>query len=142
MQVVRMLLEQGASVNAIDTDGCTALHLAAQDGHERIVRLLLRNGAVIDALDRQGRTAGDLAQKHGHAKVTASLEAFQREVRSTSLSLAMRQAAPVSYSFIHLFMRLFALESFHASDKLQQEFCGTPLCLSVLGCPPLCQGEI
>ena len=84
MQVVVMLLEEGACLNAIDTDGCTPLHLAAQDGHERIVRLLLRNGAIIDAMDRQGRTAEDLAREHGHARVIASLEAFQREVRGAT----------------------------------------------------------
>ena len=141
MQVVRMLLEQGASVNAIDTDGCTALHLAAQDGHERIVRLLLRNGAVIDALDRQGRTAGDLAQEHGHTKVTASLAAFQQEVSSTSLSLAMRQEALARYPFIRSVIRSFAFESFHAGGELQQQFCSACPCLSVLGCP-LCPGKI
>ena len=87
MQVVVMLLEEGACLNAIDTDGCTPLHLAAQDGHERIVRLLLRNGAIIDAMDRQGRTAEDLAREHGHARAIASLEASQREVcEDTSLS--------------------------------------------------------
>lgn len=104
-----MLLEQGACVNAIDTDGCTALHLAAQDGHERIVRRLLRNGAVIDALDRQGRTAGDLAQEHGHAAVTASLEAFQREVCSSSVSLPMQQEARARYASIHSFIRFRVL---------------------------------
>jgi len=104
-----MLLEQGACVNAIDTDGCTALHLAAQDGHERIVRRLLRNGAVIDALDRQGRTAGDLAQEHGHAAVTANLEAFQREVCSSSVSLPMQQEARARYASIHSFIRFRVL---------------------------------
>ncbi len=85
MQVVHMLLDEGACLNAIDTDGCTPLHLAAQDGHERIVRLLLRNGVIIDAMDRQGRTAEDLAREHGHARVIASIEAFQRQVCSDVL---------------------------------------------------------
>ena len=85
MQVVHMLLDEGACLNAIDTDGCTPLHLAAQDGHERIVGLLLRNGIIINAMDRQGRTAEDLAREHGHARVIASIEAFQRQVCRTLL---------------------------------------------------------
>lgn len=32
-QVVEELLKAGPALNAIDADGCTAIHLAAQDGH-------------------------------------------------------------------------------------------------------------
>ncbi len=33
LQVVEELLKAGPALNAIDADGCSALHLAAQDGH-------------------------------------------------------------------------------------------------------------
>ncbi len=84
VQVVSMLLEAGASVNAIDTDGCTALHLAAQDGHRSIVRTLLRYGAIADACERQGKTAHELAQEHDHPEVVAVLEAWHAQVRTTA----------------------------------------------------------
>ena len=86
MQVVTLLLEAGACVNAIDAGGCTALHLAAQDGHHRIARLLLQHEATQDALDRQGRTASDLAREHSHARVTETLEASQNKVTMSPLN--------------------------------------------------------
>ncbi len=39
---VRSLLAGGADVNAKDTDGVTALMMAAQDGHTDIVKVLLK----------------------------------------------------------------------------------------------------
>lgn len=75
------MLEAGSSVNAIDTDGCTALHLAAQDGHTSIARMLLRHGAIADACERQGRTAQALAEKHNHPEVVAALKAWQAQVK-------------------------------------------------------------
>ncbi len=38
LQVVEELLRAGPALNAIDADGCTALHLAAQDGHLEVSR--------------------------------------------------------------------------------------------------------
>lgn len=40
LQVVEELLKAGPAVNAIDADGCSALHLAAQDGHLEVSILL------------------------------------------------------------------------------------------------------
>ena len=45
--VVRMLIEGGSSTNAADTDGVTALHIAAQRGFTSIVRLLVDAGANV-----------------------------------------------------------------------------------------------
>lgn len=39
--VVRMLLEAGAKVNAQDEDGSTALMCASEHGHFEIIKLLL-----------------------------------------------------------------------------------------------------
>jgi ankyrin repeat protein len=38
---MRLVVEAGADVNAINTEGCTALHLAAQNGFREIVEYLL-----------------------------------------------------------------------------------------------------
>ena len=41
LQVVEELLKPGPALNAIDADGCSALHLAAQDGHLEVCILLI-----------------------------------------------------------------------------------------------------
>ena len=44
VEEVAMLLKNGASVNANDSQGRTALMVAAQNGYTGIVKLLLRRG--------------------------------------------------------------------------------------------------
>ena len=55
------------SVNELDYDMRTPLHLAAAEGHEHIITLLLNAGASVDAVDRWGHTPRDDAFKHHHA---------------------------------------------------------------------------
>jgi len=45
LEVVRLLLEQGADVEAKDEDGKTALQQAGDRGHDEIVKLLREHGA-------------------------------------------------------------------------------------------------
>ena len=47
--ILEMLLEQGADVNEADERGCTALHLAVEQGQEEAVRVLLKHGADFSA---------------------------------------------------------------------------------------------
>ncbi|HZS44323.1 MAG TPA: ankyrin repeat domain-containing protein [Blastocatellia bacterium] len=55
---VRLLLEQGADVNAADSEHQeTPLILAVKSADPAMVRLLLNAGANIDARDNHGRTA-------------------------------------------------------------------------------------
>ncbi len=62
MQSVATLLDLGAGVNGADTNGETALMMAAGYGDDEMVRLLLRRGADPELADRRGRRAVDYAR--------------------------------------------------------------------------------
>jgi ankyrin repeat protein len=47
--IINPLLDAGASVDATDREGLTALHFAAENGWDETVGLLLEHGADIDA---------------------------------------------------------------------------------------------
>jgi len=74
MPIVRMLVENGADVNARQQHGWTPLHAAAQNGDEEIVRLLLKKGADRGALSETKQSPMDLALMRGHGVVVSLLE--------------------------------------------------------------------
>ena len=70
----KYLLQVGAEVDLRqDADEATALHLAADIGHDGIVELLLEAGADVDADIDDGRTALHLAAEKGYASVVERL---------------------------------------------------------------------
>ena len=56
LEVVQLLLEKGAVINAKDNYGNTPLHDAGLCRQLDIVQLLLKNGADITARDENGKT--------------------------------------------------------------------------------------
>jgi ankyrin repeat protein len=62
LDAIRLLVESGADVNAVNDAGNTAVHYAAQTGAARIVELLASKGAKLDAENYQGKTPLDLAK--------------------------------------------------------------------------------
>ena len=72
--IARMLVENGANVNARQQQGWTPLHAAAQNGDEELVQLLLEKGADREARSEGGQTALDLAMVNGHGGVARLLE--------------------------------------------------------------------
>ncbi|XP_036689642.1 protein phosphatase 1 regulatory subunit 12C isoform X4 [Balaenoptera musculus] len=62
LEVVRFLVEQGATVNQADNEGWTPLHVAASCGYLDIARYLLGHGANIAAVNSDGDLPLDLAE--------------------------------------------------------------------------------
>ena len=69
-----MLLEHRADVDAKAEYGGTALHRAAEKGHEAAVRVLLEHRVDADAKDNSGETALHRAARGGHNAVVRLLE--------------------------------------------------------------------
>jgi ankyrin repeat protein len=62
LAAVRLCLDQGLDVNAVNAMGLTALHGAANRGSDDIIRLLAEHGARLDAKDKESRTPLDWAE--------------------------------------------------------------------------------
>lgn len=73
LDVVRMLLEAYANIDARDVDGRTALMWASLRNNVELVQLLLENGANINAKDYLGQTAWNHAKQRGVAEDVAEL---------------------------------------------------------------------
>ncbi|MCD7471403.1 hypothetical protein HAX54_011812 [Datura stramonium] len=56
LEGMKELLNSGTSVNSMDADGRTPLHIAACQGNTDVVDFLLKHGAQVDAIDRCGST--------------------------------------------------------------------------------------
>jgi ankyrin repeat protein len=55
-QLLQLLVERGADVNAVDEQRYTALHFAARDQRCELVKILLEAGAHVDAVEAMGNT--------------------------------------------------------------------------------------
>ncbi|KAJ9114626.1 hypothetical protein QFC22_005499 [Naganishia vaughanmartiniae] len=91
-QVVRMLIDRGADVNAprlprryfdprqqstiLGQTGSTPLHFAAANGHDKIVRILLACGAV-QRPDKCGNTPEMVAEQVGHKDVVETFRTWE-----------------------------------------------------------------
>ena len=74
--IVRMLLDAGININAIDVIGdTTALMYASERGLAAIVRMLLDDGANISLTNKEGLTAAMIAAKNHHGDIVKLLKA-------------------------------------------------------------------
>lgn len=74
VDVVKVLLRQGADVNAAQGDGMTALHWAAEKGDVEITAMLIFAGANLEAVTRLGDyTPLHLASKSGQGPAVETL---------------------------------------------------------------------
>jgi len=67
------LLDANADINAVSTDGDTALMAAAFAGHAEVVRILLARGASAAIQNRDRETAFEIAERQGQTRVSEML---------------------------------------------------------------------
>lgn len=94
-EVVKLLLERGASVDARSQAGTTALHEAAWGGHAQIAELLIANGADVNARDSRGQTPLDMARQFTfHQPHEAVAKLLRSRGAKTSIELGPREPSP------------------------------------------------
>jgi ankyrin repeat protein len=62
LEAARLCLELGNDVNAVNSQGFTAMHGAANRGFDAMIELLATAGATLDVKDKQGRTPMTFAE--------------------------------------------------------------------------------
>ena len=71
---MKKLISCNVSVHAVDYNGRTCLHLAAERGHLDIVNYLLDVGAKSDSSDVYGETPCTLAKKYSHSSIYDAMQ--------------------------------------------------------------------
>ncbi|XP_033631859.1 ankyrin repeat domain-containing protein 50-like [Asterias rubens] len=77
---LKSLLESGASINQVDSNGRSLLANAAYGGNLRVVNFLMARGADSTITDRTGQTALGLSARQGHCEVVSVLIEYHAEL--------------------------------------------------------------
>lgn len=67
--VIKILVEHGASVTMVNNKLQTCLHLVSYEGYDMIAHYLILKGCPVNAVDINGDTAAHIATRNGHLSV-------------------------------------------------------------------------
>ncbi len=73
-ETIRLLLDHGAPVNAVQAGGFTAIFSAATANRRDLAEILLSHGADPAQKSDQGTTAADFARERGHSELAVWLD--------------------------------------------------------------------
>jgi len=110
--IVELLLERGAQVNARAPNGSTALMMTAREGREELARLLLAAGADPRATNDSGDSALTWAMRHEHFKIAQMVSTaaqFAKAVQAAPESFGARVRSAPAPSEIEEIMRRIRL---------------------------------
>ena len=74
LEVVKLLLDKGANIDAQDNADSTALIEASIAGHKAVVKLLLEKGTKVDIKTKAGKTALQYAEEKEHKEIAQLLK--------------------------------------------------------------------
>lgn len=74
LEIVKLLIDKGAAINAADRSGMTALHWCAFKGGVDVANTLIKSGADTKLKDKEGKSALDWARSCRNASVQSVLE--------------------------------------------------------------------
>ena len=92
MEAMALCLKAGADVNAFNTAGQTALHIAVERSN-RLVKFLAEQGAELDLKDKDGRTPLDIAMGVSASGFQGRRGAAPAVLRETTAALLRQLAA-------------------------------------------------
>ncbi len=79
LEAVRVALDAGGGVNAVDETGSTALHYVADKGFPRVVELLVEHGAGLNVVNYRGQTPLAVVMRgRGNIEAAPATEALLR----------------------------------------------------------------
>ena len=76
LDIMRILMQHGATVDAKGGEGETALWFTAQQGRLQAMKLLVENGADPTVVGRDGQSAYAVAAAENHPEITAYLQSL------------------------------------------------------------------
>ena len=91
--VVKLLLQSGAMVDALDNFGAMPLHRAAFNGHMEIIRLLRQNGAHLENSFYHGAMAREMVEKEAYREHHRQWKAKDWVFRNMMAGSPLLQAA-------------------------------------------------
>ncbi len=97
--LARLLVENGAEVEATDSDGLAPLHLAAVKGEKLLVELLLTSGADVDVRNAHGYTPLHLAVEGGFTEVAELLISYGADVNA---AVPNEQGEPITPVYLSI----------------------------------------
>lgn len=80
INIIKLLLDNGANINAINHWKTTPLMYAYVYGHLEVIRFLLKHGANMNMINYWGQTAKDRALEYKHLDCVHLLESYELTV--------------------------------------------------------------
>jgi hypothetical protein len=95
-EIVRLLIEAGADVDAQNLDGATPLMAAAVSGERGIVEMLVAAGADLRLRNAAGATARTKAEEYGHRDVATWLAASEEKAALAAAAASEPEPPPAA----------------------------------------------